>query len=346
MWYRKDIVRQFHSTLKDEQDVHSRLMQYYPEVPMWWYVIIGVITFAFICIATKMVPNQLPLWAAVIGILLSFALAIPMTTLHAITNQPAPGTAMYELIAGYMLPGQPIANMIFKAIVFMTINQATSFALHMKLGHYMKVPPRIMFSTQTVATIISCIWVTFIQDWMLNNIQDICTPHQKQGFICPGSTTFATASIIFGAVGPQRLFSPGALYVTGLIYLVLINLLCSCRYSALLWFFPVGLLAPIPFYLLAHHFPLGIWRYINIPVFFNTLTFMPEFSGINYSSWVLCGFIFNYLIRRFHLRWWMRYNYILSIALDSGTAISMLVVFFTLTLSKRGGIALNWWGNT
>jgi hypothetical protein len=72
---------------------------------------------------------------------------------------------------------------------------------------------------------------------------------------------------------------------------------------------------------------------------------MPQASGINFSSWVLCGFIFNYLIRRSHLGWWMQYIYILANALDAGTTISMIVIFFTLTLPKRDGIVLNWWGN-
>jgi hypothetical protein len=72
---------------------------------------------------------------------------------------------------------------------------------------------------------------------------------------------------------------------------------------------------------------------------------MAQVSGINYSSSIICGFIFNYVIRRFRLRWWMQYNYILATALDAGTAISMVVIFFTLTLPKRGGIELNWWGN-
>jgi hypothetical protein len=73
---------------------------------------------------------------------------------------------------------------------------------------------------------------------------------------------------------------------------------------------------------------------------------MPEVSGINYSSAIICGFIFNYIIRRFHFRWWMQYNYILAYALDAGTAISITMIFFTLTLPKTGGIELNWWGNT
>jgi len=108
----------------------------------------------------------------------------------------------------------------------------------------------------------------------------------------------------------------------------------------------MGIIAPIAFYLLAHHFPLGIWRYINVPVFFNSLTAIPDVSGIAYSSSILCAFIFNYVIRRFHFRWWMQYNHVLAVAINSGTALSLIMIFFTLTIPKRGSIVLNWWGNT
>ena len=117
------------------------------------------------------------------------------------------------------------------------------------------------------------------------------------------------------------------------------------RYSVLLWFFPIGFLAPIPFYLLARCFPFSIWQYINIPALFGALIRLPNVSGINYSSMIIFGFIFNYVIRRLHLGWWMHYNYILAAALDAGTMFSMAAIFFTLTLPKTGGIELNWWGN-
>jgi OPT family oligopeptide transporter len=211
VWYRKDIVHRFHKTLKDEHDIHFHLMQSYPEVPMWWYAITGVIPIAFIWTAIRMVPTQLPLWAAVITMLLSFSLAIPLSMFMAISSQQIPMNVIYELIAGYMLPGRPIANMIFKTVAYTTTIQTINFAANLKVGHYMKIPPRIMFTIQIIGAVIISIWTIFIQDWMLHNIEDICTPHQKQGFTCPLSTTFATASIIWGAVGPQRLFSPGAL---------------------------------------------------------------------------------------------------------------------------------------
>jgi len=210
VWYRKDIIRRFRNTLKDENDIHSRLMRSYPEVPMWWYGVTAIISFSFLCITIKIIPTQLPIWAAAIAIFLSFLFSIPLSMLQAITNQQIYTQVMFELIAGYMLPGRPLANTIFKMVGYITGYQASIFAADLKLGHYMKVPPRIMFTIQIVSTVITSIWITFIQDWMLNNVEDICTPSQKQGFICPGPTVFSTSSIIFGVIGPQRVFSLGA----------------------------------------------------------------------------------------------------------------------------------------
>ena len=39
----------------------------------------------------------------------------------------------------------------------------------------------------------------------------------------------------------------------------------------------------------------------------------------------------------------MQYNYITSAALDSGLAISTILIFFTITLTNTK--APNWWGN-
>ncbi|KAF8078330.1 OPT oligopeptide transporter [Lyophyllum atratum] len=326
LWFRRDIVRRFRSSLKDERDVHSRLMLHYPEVPMWWFGSLFVVCFIVLLVTVSVFPTQLPAWAALVAIILSAILALPVAMLQAITNQQVPTQVMYELIAGYILPGRPIANMIFKVIGYIGTAQAVTFAGDMKLGHYMKIPPRMMFSVQLVAAFVSCFVVIFVQDWMLHNIEDVCTRTQVNGFVCPSSNTFATASLIWGGIGPQRLFSPGA------------------PYSALMWFFAVGGLAPIPLYFLSRRYPLSFWRYINIPVCFAGLSALPPANGINYASWGIVGFVFNYFIRRYHFRWWMRYNYILSAALDAGVVIALIVIFFAIQYPT--GAEITWWGNT
>lgn len=118
----------------------------------------------------------------------------------------------------------------------------------------------------------------------------------------------------------------------------------SPSYYPLIFFFIIGALAPIPFYFLARRWPHAFWRYVNMPVFLNGVAQIPPASGINYASWFLTGAVFQWFVRRFHFRWWMRFNYILSAGLDAGVALGMVVVFFCV-LYPTGGKTLKWWGN-
>jgi len=101
---------------------------------------------------------------------------------------------------------------------------------------------------------------------------------------------------------------------------------------------------PIPFYLLQRRYPKSWARYISTPVIIAGLSAIPPATGINYSSWFLVAFIFQYLVRKKNFAWWSKFNYVLSSALDSGTVISVMFIFFTLQFPK-GGVRLNWWGN-
>lgn len=55
----------------------------------------------------------------------------------------------------------------------------------------------------------------------------------------------------------------------------------------------VGLVLPIPFYLLSRRYPRSWVKYVNIPVLLNGASFIPPATGINYSSWFIVGFIFR-----------------------------------------------------
>ena len=120
----------------------------------------------------------------------------------AITNQQIGLNVITELIISYLLPGRPIAVMLFKTWGYISMTQALAFVMDFKLGHYMKVPPRTMFSCQIVATIFAGTSQLAVQAWMFSNVEEICSPTQKDGFICPSTTVFGNASIIV-----SRLFS-------------------------------------------------------------------------------------------------------------------------------------------
>jgi OPT family oligopeptide transporter len=184
-------------------------MRAYPEVPQLWYACLGFIALIFLIVTVEIFPTQLPIWALFVALCLAALLAIPIGMLQAITNQSIALQVMHEMLAGYMLPGRPVANMVFKCVAYIGTNQAVGFAGDLKLGHYMKIAPRIMFMGQVIASVISCIVVALVQNWMFANITDICTLTQVDGFSCPSAGTFATASLIWGGIGPARLFSPG-----------------------------------------------------------------------------------------------------------------------------------------
>jgi hypothetical protein len=86
-------------------------------------------------------------------------------------------------------------------------------------------------------------------------------------------------------------------------------------------------------------------KYVSTPIVLIGVSFIPPATGINYSSWFVVAFIFQFLVRKRNFQWWGKYNYVLGAALDCGTILSLLTIFFALQLPK-GGFLVNWWGNT
>lgn len=331
LFYRKQIWSQARRSLKEQPDIHARLMSKYKQVPEWYYGVIFIVMFVFAVISIEVLETGLPVWAFILATAISFMYVIPIGMIQAITNQQVGLNVIAELIIGYMLPGRPIAMMLFKTWGYITMAQALTFSSDFKLGHYMKIPPRTMFFAQVICAVIAGTAQLAVQAWMFTNISDMCDPLQKSGFICPNTEVFGTASIIWGVIGPARQFSKGQIYY------------------ALVFFFPLGVLLPIIAWLLSRRFPNSWVRYINFPVVLSGTGRIPPANAVNYVTWAIVGFTFQYLIRRRHFSWWTKYNYVLSAALDSGVAISVVLIFFCLQYPKNGTIGLNniqaWWGN-
>lgn len=250
---------------------------------------------------------------------------IPIGLVQAITNVQLGLNVLTEFIIGYMVPGRPLAMMMFKNYGYVSMGQALYFAQDLKLGHYMKVPPRVMFTSQLVASIWSAILQILVMNWALDNIPDICTVDQKDSYTCPGSRVFYTASVVWGAIGPARIFSGSAIY------------------SSLQWFWLIGAVTPIITWLLVRRWPKSFLRYISTPVIYGGSGLIPPASVYIYLCWGIIGIVFNFFIKRRYTGWWLQYNYITSAALDCGLILSTLVIFFTLYLTSA--TEPQWWGN-
>ncbi|CEJ91212.1 Putative Oligopeptide transporter OPT-like protein [[Torrubiella] hemipterigena] len=325
LFYGPDVWRRARDSRSEEDDVHMKLMRKYKEAPEWWFMAIFAVNFAFGLIASQVWPTHMPWWSYIIAILIGSALFIPIGIIQAITNQQVGLNIVTEMIFGYMLPGRPVAMMLFKSWGYMLAYNGLTYVSDMKVGHYMKIPPRSTFAAQAFAVV----WLSIVQictyNFLMGNIEGICTDDQPQGLTCPTAVTFYNASVIWGVIGPKIVFGAGALY-------------SWCNY-----FWLIGFLCPLIQFLIARKYPRSWVRYVVFPAIFGAAGQIPPATTWNLFIWCWVGLAFNVVIRRLYRGWWTQYTYVLSGALDIGTALCVVIVGLGLGLS--GTPTLKWWGN-
>ncbi|KAF8019640.1 hypothetical protein BT93_G0353 [Corymbia citriodora subsp. variegata] len=312
-------------------DVHTRLMkQNYEEVPQWWFHVILIVVLGlamWVCEGFNK-QFQLPWWGLLLACGMALFFTLPVGIITATTNNMTGLNVITELVIGFIYPGKPLANVAFKTYGYISMYQALIFLADFKLGHYMKIPPKSMFLVQLIGTIIASSVYFVTAWWLITSIDNICDRSRLPDgspWTCPGDNVFYSASIIWGVVGPLRMFTKLGVY------------------PELNWFFLIGLLAPVPFWYLSRRFPDKKWiRHINMPIFIGGSTNLPPASTLNYTSWGVVGIFFNvYVYKRFK-GWWGRYNYVLSAALDAGVAFMAVLLYFSFQAVQVNGP--EWWG--
>lgn len=324
LYHGSDIVSKLKDHRHGGEDIHKRLMNNFKEAPDWWYLVLFAISIvlAFVCVCKF--PTQLPWWGLIVSLAIAFVNFLPQGLLEGITNQHVGLNIITELVAGYIWPGKPLANMMVKLYGFIPMRQGLDFSRDLKIAQYMKIPPRTLFFAQIMGTLVAGLVNVGIQEWMRANIEDICSPSQVDGFICANGRTIFNASIIWGAVGPAKLFNPGM------------------RYNAFMYFFLIGFFVPIFTYLLKKRFPNHWVGKINAPVFFTGPGNIPPSTVYNYSLFFVICYGWNHYVREWYKPFHVKYTFILSAAIDSGVAIAGVLLF--LCVAYPAG-ALSWWGN-
>ncbi|KAI1268491.1 OPT oligopeptide transporter protein-domain-containing protein [Xylariaceae sp. FL1019] len=326
LYYREPIWAQYQNSANEKPDIHMKLMQKYKEAPSWWYIALFLVMLVLSLFTVLYYPTNLTWWAFLLAVFISFIFSLPIGIIEAVTNQQIGLNVLTEFIYGYIQPGRPLALMLFKTYGFITMSQALRFVGDLKFGHYMKIPPRTMFIAQVVATTVSCFVQVAVLNFSLDNIDGICDLTQPQRFTCPGGRVFFSASVIWGLIGPARMFSPGQIY------------------SGLLAFFVIGAITPVAIYLAAKRYPRSPIKYLMAPLIFGGAGSMPPATPLNYLSWGIVGYVFQFVIKKRHSKWWSRLNYLTSAGLDLGLALSTLFIFFAFTYN--GIDPPQWWGNT
>ncbi|KAJ7203881.1 OPT-domain-containing protein [Mycena pura] len=329
LYHRREISHGFKSifsrkkTSEVHDDVHVRLMMSYKEVPEWHYLMILAVAIGFGAAGVGVYPTETSPSVVLYGVFLAMIFVIPIGIILSVTNVQITLNVLAELFGGLWFPGNAVAMNYFKSYGYVTTAHTLNFAQDLKLAHYMHIPPVITFWAQIYATAVSSFVCTAILNFQMTKIPEVCTPHQINHFTCPGINTFFTASVLWGTLGPKRMFGAGGIY------------------NSLLYCFLIGALLPIPVYLLRKRFKA--LEYLHLPVLMTGGLIWTPGTMANVWPAVPVGYFFNVFVKKRYLAWWSKYNYITTTAFTAAIAISAVVIFFAL---QWPNVEINWSGNT
>ncbi|OBZ87939.1 Oligopeptide transporter 7 [Choanephora cucurbitarum] len=312
-----------------KMDPHMLMMSAYPKVPALWYGIVYVVGIALNIGVAYLNDSQLPWYGVIIAIFMSTILSLPLNMITAITGTGFGLNVFAEMIGGFIFPRLPVANMYFKTLGYNTLSQAGSMASDLKIGHYLKVPPRAIFLNQLLGTFIGCIFNYIVNHSIVSSQREILLSPIGSNIWNGATPQTINSAAITWAIGPIYMFGPGT------------------DYYIILWGFVIGFVVPVPIWLLHKRYPSAGFNYINIPMVLVGATIIPGTA----TSWITVSFVImltsQYYIKRRYCSLFVKYNYLVSTALDSGT--SLMVFFIAMFLyggaSGQSYMFPAWWGN-
>ncbi|UJR07435.1 hypothetical protein I4U23_011721 [Adineta vaga] len=308
----------YRSLDKKGNDTHCRLIELYPDVPDWWFLIVSVVAVVVIMIVAH-VSNLLEWYNVLFALSIAMIFVLPYGMVTSITGQLIQNQAVYFLmviIVGLLWAGNQSKRMTFIAIGYTTYCQTLYLVSNMKLGHYMKIPPRILFLVQLIACLVCSSFGAGIQYYFYAvkryyEHPDAYKFESMFDLTNVGSTIVNNTSFITSQMPQNRIF---------------------------FWSLLIGALLPIPFWFASRKYK---WCHlVHIPLMLATVSWMPLVDTGTMLTWLIIGFSAVILVRR---ECWKRHIYLTSSALDAGMAFALAMiggplVYYNVTFPS-------WWGD-
>jgi hypothetical protein len=183
-------------------------------------------------------------------------------------------------------------------------------------------------SEQFIGSCVSSVVGMAVAIWLTESIDHICDISKLPSntpWTCPVDRVAYDQVVTFGVDGPHRLFTKG-----------------DAPYRTLNYYFLPGFLFPIVLWLLGIALPGKKWiALINGPLIIRGASLMPPSPVVNNAMWICIALFFSIYVYNYQRKWWQRYNFVLSAALDAGTVVMALLLYYSLDEGKK---VLHWWG--
>ncbi|THW83937.1 OPT superfamily oligopeptide transporter [Aureobasidium pullulans] len=297
-------------------DPHYKVMlrNKYKEVPMWCWAGVMVVSWVVGIICLYSIKSTLPWWGYLVALMFTYLFALFFGAQSGITGFGFNLQPICQMLAGYLFPGRPLANFYFTCFTYNTSTQASLLAKDLRLAQQNHIPPRTTFALQVTGCLVGGIFNWVMMHSIVQNQAEILKSIQGTN-IWSGQNIqqFNTLAIAWSIA--SRMFSVGS------------------RYQWVTLAYLIGFLVPIPTYIAYKITGNKKWGYLNPSII---LWYMGNlFVGINsaLNMFFILAFVSQFYIRRYHPEFFVKYNYLVSAAMDGGTQ----VMVFILTFAVAGG---------
>ncbi|KAI9297076.1 OPT superfamily oligopeptide transporter, partial [Neoconidiobolus thromboides FSU 785] len=293
----------------NSNNIHSKLiLKNYSNIPNYYYycLIITTILLIIIFVFLNQQHINLPYYGWCLAIIIAIIASFLNGILYALSSQLISIHFLSELIASLLFPNNEISNMLFKTIAFISNYQSISYLYHLKLGHYMKIPPKLCYFFTIFGILITSITHTLTSLFININLPNLCQDNSLLLLNCNNLQTFSKASILWGKIGIQKLISNNKNYNYFLIFLI------------------VGFLLPIINHLLKKK--VQLLNSFNIPIFLASISLIAPAYPFQYPLWFAINLIVNKIIYNKFFNKWVKYHLIFSAAMDFGVSIGTMLI--------------------
>ncbi|KAH9442970.1 hypothetical protein MJO29_014173 [Puccinia striiformis f. sp. tritici] len=291
---------------------HREITKNMRDIPTYGYagILVGATALAFL--SSHLADSGLAPEALATSLLISFVLCIASGYFYGTLGIPLFVQPVTQMLGGILFPGNAIGTMWFTMYGSTSVQQCVLMLKDFKLGTYMHIAPISVLIAQLIGTIAGGIVHVAV---MLSIVTS-----QREVLLMPngnGMFTGMVLSVMASQSTGWGLFSR-AIYYPGKIY-------AFVPYSLLLGFF-----APIPFIIYGKYYPNSILAKVNVSLFIASLSHGMFGANSGRFTAVIVGFVSQFFMRKYHFKWYKKYNYILCAALDGGTQMTVVALAFLL----------------
>ncbi|KAG6331947.1 hypothetical protein ID866_7144 [Astraeus odoratus] len=284
----------------------------YPDTPNSWFFVITMLSIAIGLLVNYESDSTLPWWSLVLAMLLANIFILFIVALYAMTGFAFSIQSFVQMIAGYLHPRKPMANMYFVLFSYNSTNQAELLLRDLKIAQYTKLPPRAAFTAQMVGTIFGACLNYVLMNSIVTNQKEILLSVQGTNVWSGWQVQMYNSQAIAWGGFSQELFSAGK------------------RYQWVPYAYVIGLIAPVPFWLIHRYWPNLHADYLSIPLICGFIaTIHGGISSVPLSYFSI-GFFSQWYLRTRHPRWFQKYNYIVGAALDGGAQVMVFILSFAV----------------